>query len=134
MDAGNHPLVEHYTVVVTPKVEKKEFEGEAEIHLKLVSNLACLTINSADFLNLDDAGLGNGLEGVSLKRDGSAVIDQTVKLKNGIPKIVKFTHQDDETVDSQGLFDHAFWFLGGNEDLSKNKNATIVTITAYYNN
>ncbi|APD91939.1 hypothetical protein BM525_18835 (plasmid) [Alteromonas mediterranea] len=92
------------------------------------------TINSADFLNLDDAGLGNGLEGVSLKRDGSAVIDQTVKLKNGIPKIVKFTHQDDETVDSQGLFDHAFWFLGGNEDLSKNKNATIVTITAYYNN
>lgn len=92
------------------------------------------TINSADFLNLDDAGLGNGLEGVSLKRDGSSVVDQTVKLKNGIPKIVKFTHQDDETVDSQGLFDHSFWFLGGNEDLSKNKNATIVTITAYYNN
>lgn len=92
------------------------------------------TISSSDFIGLDDAGLGNGLEGVSLKNEGSFNIDQTVKLKNGIPKIVKFTHQDDETVDSQGLFSHNTWFLGGNEDLNKTKNAIIVTITAYYDN
>ena len=92
------------------------------------------TISNSDFISLDDAGLGSSAEGVQLKREGAFNIDQTVKLKNGIPKVVKFTHDDDESVDSQGLFSHFAWWLGGNEDLNKTKNAIIVTVTAYYNN
>ncbi|MEG3764895.1 hypothetical protein [Alteromonas sp. 14N.309.X.WAT.G.H12] len=92
------------------------------------------TISSSDFYGLDDAGLSSGLEGISLKNEGSLNLDQTVTLKNGIPKIVKFTHENDETVDSQGLFSHMTWFLGGNEDLDVSKSATIVTVTAYYDN
>jgi type IVB pilus formation R64 PilN family outer membrane protein len=92
------------------------------------------TISNSDFISLDDAGLGSSAEGVQLKREGAFNIDQTVKLKNGIAKVVKFTHEDEESVDSQGLFSHFAWWLGGNEDLNKTKNSIIVTITAYYNN
>lgn len=91
-------------------------------------------VNSSDFIGLKDAGLGSGLEGIKLKTQTALNLDNTATVINGVPKVVKFTQNSEDSTTSQGMFDDFFWFLGGSETRSENQSATIVTITAYYNN
>lgn len=92
------------------------------------------SISNSDFIGLTDAGLGAGLEGVQLKTDSSLDISHTAKFQNGIPRVIQFIHESDDTADSNGMFDHAFWMLGGSESRNESKNAVIVTMTVSYNN
>ena len=91
-------------------------------------------VNRSDFIGLKDAGLGAGLEGVKLKTQSALNLDNSVSLYNGVPKVVKLTHSNDESTSSQGMFDDLFWLFGGNETRDENKTAFIVTMTAFYNN
>lgn len=92
------------------------------------------SISNSDFIGLTEAGLGAGNEGVQLKNDSSLDIDHTAQLKNGVPRVIQFIHEKEDSADSQGMFDHGFWFLGGNENRTQTKSAIIVTMTASYNN
>lgn len=87
-------------------------------------------LNNADFIRLKDGGV----EGVKLKTQGALILDNKATLLNGIPKVVKFTHQSENSTSSQGMFDDMLWFLGGNQSRTESKSAIIVTMTAYYNN
>lgn len=91
-------------------------------------------VANSDFISLDDAGLGNGLEGVKLKTDDSLYFNNTSWLKNGQTEVIKVISETAETTSSQGLIDKALWFLGGNETRQKDKSVIIVTLTAFYNN
>lgn len=88
-------------------------------------------INQTDFIALKDAGLGAGNEGVKLKSQSALNLRNVVSLQNGIPKVVKFTHQRDVTTSSQGMLDDLLWFLGGNETRSESNNAVLLVMTAY---
>jgi hypothetical protein len=92
------------------------------------------SVSTSDFIGLTDAGLGAGLEGVKLKNDSSLDIDHSALFQNGVPRIVQFIHESENIASAKGLFDHSFWFFGGNENQSKAKNAVIVTMTVSYNN
>lgn len=92
------------------------------------------SVANSDFISLDDAGLGNGLEGVKLKRDSSLYFSNTATLANGQTEIIKMVSETEETTSAQGLVDKALWFLGGNESRQKEKSVIIMTLTAYYNN
>jgi hypothetical protein len=87
------------------------------------------SLSASDFLGLKDAGVG----GVQLKTQDGLNLDHTATLINGIPKVVKFTHQSSELVTTEGMFDDLLWFLGGKEYRDENKAAIIVIMTAYYN-
>lgn len=88
-------------------------------------------INQTDFIALKDAGLGAGSEGVKLKTQSALNFRNVVSLQNGIPKVVKFTHQRDVSTSSQGMLDDLLWFLGGNETRSESNNAVLLVMTAY---
>lgn len=92
------------------------------------------TVANSDFIALDDAGLGQGLEGVKLKRDSSLFFSNMAILANGQTEIIKMVSETEETTSSQGILDKALWFLGGNESRQKDKSVIIMTLTAYYNN
>lgn len=92
------------------------------------------SVANSDFISLDDAGLGNGLEGVKLKRDSSLFFENAANLSNGQTEIVKIVSETEETTNTQGFMDHALWFLGGNENRQSDKSVIIMTLTAYYNN
>jgi type IVB pilus formation R64 PilN family outer membrane protein len=92
------------------------------------------SVATSDFEGLDDAGLGTGLEGVKLKRDSSLDIGTTAVLENGETRILQMVHESEETTDTQGFFDEAFWFLGGKENRETQKSMILITVTAYYNN
>lgn len=92
------------------------------------------SVANSDFISLDDAGLGNGLEGVKLKTDDSLYFNNTSWLKNGETQVIKMISETSETTSSQGFVDKALWFLGGNETRQKDKSVIIITLTAYYNN
>ncbi len=91
-------------------------------------------ISASDFIALNDAGLGNGLEGIKLKEDSSLDISGSAILENGITRVVEVIHEAEESTDAQGPIDKALYFLGGKQNRTKSHNAIIVTITAYYNN
>lgn len=92
------------------------------------------SIANSDFISLDDAGLGQGLEGVKLKNDSSLFLSNMAILSNGQTEIIKMISETEETTSSQGILDKALWFLGGNESRQKDKSVIIMTLTAYYNN
>ena len=92
------------------------------------------SVANSDFISLDDAGLGNGLEGVKLKTDDSLYFNNTSWLKNGQTEVIKVISETAETTNSQGFVDKALWWLGGNETREKDKSVIIVTLTAFYNN
>lgn len=91
-------------------------------------------ISASDFIALNDAGLGNGLEGIKLKEDSSLDLSGSAILENGVTHVVKVIHEAEESTDAQGPIDKALYFLGGKQNRSKSHNAIIVTMTAYYNN
>ncbi len=92
------------------------------------------SVANSDFIALKEAGLGAGLEGVKLKTQGAINLEHTASLINGVPKVVKYTHQNEVNTTSQGMFDDLLWVLGGSETRNESKSAVIVTMTAYYNN
>lgn len=92
------------------------------------------SVANSDFISLDDAGLGSGLEGVKLKTDDSLYLSNRAWLQNGQTEIIGMISESAETTSSQGLVDKALWFLGGNESRTKDRSVIIVTLTAYYNN
>lgn len=91
-------------------------------------------ISASDFIALNDAGLGNGLEGIKLKEDSSLDLSGSAILENGITRVVKVIHEAEESTDAQGPIDKALYFLGGKQNRTQSHNAIIVTMTAYYNN
>lgn len=91
-------------------------------------------ISASDFIALNDAGLGNGLEGIKLKEDSSLDLSGSAILENGVTHVVKVIHEAEESTDAQGPFDKALYFLGGKQNRTQSHNAIIVTMTAYYNN
>jgi hypothetical protein len=92
------------------------------------------SIASSMFDGFVDAGLGSGLEGIKLKNDSTKDIKNKATLKNGETRILVASSKTDESTSTQGLFDDAFWWFGGDEREDTLKDVTFVTVTAYYNN
>jgi hypothetical protein len=92
------------------------------------------SIASSMFDGFVDAGLGSGLEGIKLKNDSTKDIKNKATLKNGETRILIASSKTDESTSTQGLFDDAFWWFGGDEREDTLKDVTFVTVTAYYNN
>ncbi len=92
------------------------------------------SIAASMFDGFVDAGLGSGLEGIKLKNDSTKDIKNKATLKNGETRILVASSKTDESTSTQGFFDDAFWWFGGDEREDTLKDVTFITVTAYYNN
>jgi hypothetical protein len=91
-------------------------------------------LSNSTFDGFVDAGLGTGLEGVKLQNNSGFAVSHKAIVRNGQTRVVLATAQEDKTSSSQGPWDHNFWMFGGNENDSTDKEVTIITVTAYYDN
>ncbi|MBE8232828.1 MAG: hypothetical protein HAW67_03775 [Endozoicomonadaceae bacterium] len=83
---------------------------------------------------LEDAGLGNGLEGIKLKSEGSQNFNQKTTLLNGETRIAFISSDEEEITDKSAPVDRSLWILGGKESVATRRNVTFITVTSYYNN
>lgn len=90
-------------------------------------------IVDSDITGFDPAGLGNGLEAVTLKGDAILSFKNSAVLRNGEVRVLQVIEEVSDNTEAQGPVDHALWFLGGKESREKEKTAIIVTLSAYYN-
>lgn len=117
----------------------KKGDATDGVHLSLTPRIANdrimidYSVVDSDITGFEPAGLGNGLEAVTLKGDAVLSFQNSAVLKNGETRVLQVFEESTENTDAQGPIDHALWFLGGKESRDKEKTAIVVTLSAYYN-
>jgi len=91
-------------------------------------------ISSSSFDGFVDAGLGSGLEGIKLKNESTLDLSHKAILRNGQTRVLVASAKEAKTSNSEGPLTHKAWFFGGNESDRVQKEVTLITVTAYYNN
>lgn len=105
---------EGITMTVTPKVNKQNIVLEYSVNLSVLDRLESV-----------------GTQGIQTPVVSSKNFTQRIIAKNGQPMIVAAFSKENANSGKKSPFGNNLWFLGGNEEASKNSERILIVVTPY---